>query len=537
MWHPNDDGLVSAKIRLILCFTPFLPHELPKMPPLLDVKSMGVKIPALFDSPKTRLLNLNLVPFQLHLDRDFLYPEETVSGFLTFSARNGPIFLFKAPEISISGAETVHMVRRTMAGEVFPFHRRSLFSSSRSCPLPGGSKEVPAGASFAWKFTFKLPPLIPPSFELVNKESIAYAVKASIVLEPGGEANTWEVEAPFRIGGPLPPALQSEKPKTHSFHFIKDDAVGVKMISGSQEPPALNGKSAPFAAVHISLPPGGCLAIGQENSLSIRIDSGEEPPAPPAPPAADPSDGDSEDATVATSVASAVLAAAAEATPPSSPILGALRLSGSGSSSNSNIKKATEFRITKYKLRSRGHMRLPNSVVIYPLHGGVQGEGKFLSEIESLAKFDEKHSAEIVSGDISDIAVPLRSGNNQEFVTVVNLSKDLHPSISSDQCELYYAQWNLHVEIKFGSHSPEAVMPVLLCVPAPPQMRPATAYRQGLRILDIAFVPNTISIPVAYPAASGERWKVLSGTFWSLVPPAAATPALAGQDILVDTLL
>jgi hypothetical protein len=98
-WHPNDDGLYPAKIRVILCFTPHLPHELPAQPPLLDVKSLGVRVPALFDSAKSRLLGLNLVPFQLHLDRDFLYPEETISGILTFSARSAPVYIHTAPDI------------------------------------------------------------------------------------------------------------------------------------------------------------------------------------------------------------------------------------------------------------------------------------------------------------------------------------------------------------------------------------------------------------------------------------------------------
>eukprot|EP01122_Echinamoeba_exundans_P015038 TRINITY_DN6978_c0_g1_i1.p1 TRINITY_DN6978_c0_g1~~TRINITY_DN6978_c0_g1_i1.p1 ORF type:complete len:643 (-),score=100.64 TRINITY_DN6978_c0_g1_i1:847-2754(-) len=510
-WHPNDDGILPAKIRVILCFTPHLPHELPSAPPLLNVKSLGVRVPALFDSEKSRLLALNLVPFQLHLDRDFLYPEETISGILTFSARNAPAFIHTAPDISIIGTETVYLpVQNPYNGTMTTHEKKFILNERRICPLP--SKAVPIGETYSWTFTFKLPPLLPPNFERAGKEIVAYRVRASIALEPGGESNTYEIEAPFKIGGPLPPVLQRERPKTHSFWFEKDSSAGVRMTSG-QNPPS--GGS--FASIHIGLPPGGCLLIGQENSVSIRIDAGEEPPAPPAAPESP----NNQETPLSLSDSGVTPPPSAQSSAPTSPVL---RQSGG------NKAKALEFKVVRYKLRYRGHLIRTafNGAVRYyiPMAGGPP---KPAEQLSNLASFHQEYEHEAMSGDISDVCVPLRGGNH-EFVTLLNVKDGLFPSIGTESSALIQIQWSLHIEVKFGNHSPEAVIPVLLSVPPISPFRPASAYPEGQRVVDVKFARNLISIPVAYPATSGDRWKVLSGTSWNLSQPAAA-PVAPAQDL------
>lgn len=113
---------------------------------MLDMKSIGVKVPALFDSPASRLLNLDLPAFQVHLDRDFLYPEETVSGIVSLSARGLVLQMRSTPEIHILGQEICNiMIQDQRNYSISPNEKKPLLNEKRSCPSTGMS-----GTYYGW---------------------------------------------------------------------------------------------------------------------------------------------------------------------------------------------------------------------------------------------------------------------------------------------------------------------------------------------------------------------------------------------------
>lgn len=320
---------------------------------------------------------------------------------------------------------------------------------SKSAVLPGlpndAGIEIPAGSTICWKFSLKLPLMIPPSFERGTFKRLTYSIGTSVVLGPRGAENTLKVHVPFRVCGPAPPH-HAAKSKTHSF-LLSEKGDGIRVVSeNSQQHPL-------FVSVHFDLPPEGYLAVGQENPVVIRFFAAEGETANEADAIHSLAIGDNSDG--ALSLAAPLIGAGAEKRP---------------------------------------------SIVRFMLHGLCR---MFLPGDSS--KLTWNKSVELKT---TVLHLPLELGSRSELKLIVpeNLKPTLHP----DQSEFYHYEWKLHVHINMGFSLAEAVMPVVLFT-TPPPTRVPSAYPQGERALKVELLPNTISIPVAYPQVSGDKWKVFSG--------------------------